>query len=169
MLIISFSIASFKTVCAAFLLNRQQCVRVDCELLDMATLSGDAPQGTLLGPLAFILHLCDFDTPGPGVDYIYVNGTSCCLASSDPLDTHIQNAADYSEDWASSNDIRINAVKIKEMVFFFCRSLDLAPITIGNNVIEMVAQSKLLGVTLCSDLFWNVRIDSVLSKCNQRL
>ena len=155
--------------CAAFLLSSRQCVRVGCDLSDMATLSGGAPQGTLLGPLAFILHLGDFDTPGPVEDYIYVDDTSCCLASSDPLDPHIQNAADYSEVWASSNDMRINSVKTKEMVFSFCRSLDLAPITIGNKVIERVARSRLLGVTLCSDLSWNGHIDSVLSKCNQRL
>ena len=53
--------------------------------------------------------------------------TSCCLGSSDPLSTHVQNVADYSEDWASSNDMRINAVKTKEMVFSFCISLHLAP------------------------------------------
>ena len=47
--------------CAAFLLNRQQCVWVGCDLSDVVTLSGSAPQGTLLGPLAFILHLGDFD------------------------------------------------------------------------------------------------------------
>ena len=155
--------------CAAFLLNHQQCVRVGCDLSDMVTLSGGVPQGTLLGPLAFILHLGDFDTPGLVEDCIHVDDTSCCLASSDPLDPHIQNAADYSEVWASLNDMRINAVKTKEMVFSFCRSLDLAPITIDNKVIERVAQSRLLGVTLCSNLSWKGHIDSVLSKCNQRL
>ena len=60
-------------------------------------------------------------------------------------------------------------MKTKEMVFSFCRSLDLAPITIGNKVIERVARSRLLGVTLCSDRSWNGHIDSVWSKCNQRL
>ena len=127
------------------------------------------PQGTLLGPLAFILHLGDFNTPGPVEDYIYVDDTSCCHASSDPLDTHIQRAADYSKDWADSNDMRMNAVKTKEMVFSFSKSLELPPITIGNTGIERVAQSKLLGVTLCSDLSWNAHIDSALAKCHQRL
>ena len=90
------------------------------------------------------LEVYHIDTPGPVEDYIYVDDTSCCLASSDPLDPHIQNAADYSEVWASSSDMRINAVKTKEMVFSFCRSLNLAPITIGNNVIEWVARFRLL-------------------------
>ncbi len=155
--------------CAAFLLDRQQCVRVGCVLSDMVTMHGGTPQGSLLGPLAFILHLGDFNTPAPVEDYIYVDDTSCCHASSDTLDKHIQRAADYSEDWANSNDMRINTVKTKEMVFSFSKSLELAPVTIGNADIERVAQSKLLGVTLCFDLSWNVHIDSAVSKCNQRL
>ena len=86
--------------CAAFLHGRQQCVRVGGELSDMVTMRGGTPPRalTLLGPLAFILHLGDFNIPGPVEDYIYVDDTSCCHASSDPLDTHIQRAADYSED-----------------------------------------------------------------------
>jgi len=51
--------------CAAFLRGRQQCVRVGGELSDMVTMRDGTPQGTLLGPLAFILHLGDFSTPGP--------------------------------------------------------------------------------------------------------
>ena len=89
----------------------------------------------------------------------YVGDTSCCHAS---CSTHMQRAADYFETRASSNDMRINVEKTKEMVFSFSRSLELAPVSIVN-------ASKLLSVTLCSDLSWNAHIDSTLAKCNQRL
>ena len=51
-----------------------------------------------------------------------------------------------------SNDMRINVVKTKEMVFSFSRCLELAPVSIYNEIVERVTQFKLLGVTLCSDL-----------------
>ena len=65
--------------------------------------------------------------------------------------------------------MRINAVKTKEVVFSFSKSLELPPITIGNTRIEKVTQSRLLGVMLCSDLSRNVHIDSVLARFHQRL
>ena len=46
-----------------------------------------------------------------------------------------------------SNDMRINVVKTKEMVFSFSRCLELAPVSIDNEILERVAQFKLLGVT----------------------
>jgi len=99
---------------------------------------GNLLQGTLLGPLAFIIHLGDFNTPDFVEDYMYVDDTSCCHASSDPQDTHIQRVVKYAQNWASSNDMRIHASKTKEMVFSFARSLVLAPLTIGKSVSERV-------------------------------
>ena len=81
--------------CAASLPNSQQCVRVGCELSDTVSMCGGIPQGTLLEPLAFTLCFSDFDSPGPVEVYTYVDYTSCCHASCDPFDTHMQRAADY--------------------------------------------------------------------------
>ena len=155
--------------CAAFLISRHQRVRIGSALSDQVTLRGGTPQGTLLGPLAFIILLGDFDTPGPVEDFMFVDDTSCCHASSNHRDNHLQLAADYSRCWADSNDMKINPLKTKEMVFSFSKSLDLVPLTISGTVIESVKHSKLLGVTLSADLTWNEHIDSTIKKCNQRL
>ena len=155
--------------CAAFLISRHQRVRIGSALSDQVTLCGGTLQGTLLGPLAFIILLGDFDTPGPVEDFMFVDDTSCCHASSNHQDNHLQLGADYSQGWADSNDIKINPLKTKEMVFSFSKSRDLAPLTVSGTIIESVKQSKLLGVTLSADLTWNEHIDSTIKKCNQRL
>ena len=100
---------------------------------------------------------------------MYVDDTSCCHASSDPQDTHIQRVVKYAQNWASSNDMRIHASKTKEMVFSFAQSLVPALLTIGKSIIERVNHTKLLGVTLSWDLTWNGHILSVTANCNQRL
>ena len=72
-------------------------------------------------PLSFTC-MGDFYIPGPVEDFIYVDDTSLCHASKDPRDDHLQRAANCSQYWADSNDMKINATKTKEMVFFFLQS-----------------------------------------------
>ena len=63
--------------------------------------------------------------------------------SSSHQDNHLQLAADYSQGWADSNDMKNNPLKTKEMVFTYSKSLDLVPLTISGTVIERVKHSKL--------------------------
>ena len=119
---------------------------------------------------AFNVHLGDFNTPAPVEDYIYVDDTSSCLASSDPFDSHLQKAADYARVWADTNDMQINAEKTKELLFSFSKKHhEIQPIRIGETVIEQVATSKLLGVTLSANLTWTSHVESLISKCTERL
>ena len=120
----------------SFLISRLQCVRIGSALSDQVTLCGGTLQGTLLGLLAFIILLGDFDTPELVEDFMFVDDTSCYHVSSNHQDNHLQLTADYSQGWADSNDMKINPLKTKEMVFSFSKSLDLVPLTIGRTVIE---------------------------------
>jgi len=62
-------------------------------LSDMVTMCGGTPQGTLLGPLVFIIHLGDFHISCLVEDFIYyVDDTSLCHALKDPRDDHLQRA-----------------------------------------------------------------------------
>jgi len=146
-------------------------VKVGQAVSSLVTVNGGTPQGTLPGPLAFIVYLGDFDSPNPFKDFIYVDDTSCCCCctSRDPSSTMVQAGASYVEQWAASNDMCINPAKTKELVFTVARRLEVPPLTIGGNPIEQVTSSKLLGVILTSTLSWGPHIKSVLKKCNQRL
>ncbi len=105
---------------ASFLLQRKQRVRVGDHYSPLVSLNGGTPQGTLFGPLSFIVHLGDFNTPAP-VDHIYVDDTTISSESDDPADQCMQRSADYSVQWAQDNDMRLNALKTKELVFSFAK------------------------------------------------
>lgn len=155
--------------CAAFLLERQQCVKIGSVHSPTVTLNAGTPQGTLLGPLSFVVHLGDFSPPGPVEMAIFVDDTSLYCASRDPASPHMQEAAGYTEGWAEDNDMRLSAPKTKELAFSFSRQLDIPPISIGDVEIEQVQSAKLLGVTISKDLSWNTHVHNITSKCNQRL
>ena len=44
----------------SFLENRTQCVKLSIDLSDKITINHCVPQGTLLGPLIFLLYVCGF-------------------------------------------------------------------------------------------------------------
>ena len=155
--------------CAAFLLERQQRVKMGQVVSALVTINGGTAQGTLLGPLAFIVYLSDFSSPNPIKDFIYVDDTSSCCSSKDPTSTIMQAGASNAEQWAATNDMCINTSKTKEMVFTLARGLMVPPLTIGGNTIEQVAAFKLLGVTVTSNLSWTPHIKTLLKKVNQRL
>ena len=56
------------------------------------------------------------------------------------------------------------------MIFNPCSSLDFTPeITLGTHQLEVVDQTKLLGVTVTSDLKWSTNTQNLVKKGNKRL
>ena len=49
---------------AAFMLERKQQVKVGNSVSELVTLKGGNPQGTLIGPRTFVVHIGDLQCPG---------------------------------------------------------------------------------------------------------
>ncbi len=66
--------------------------------------------------------------------------------------------------------MRINTMKTKKMIIWFCRDPVFLPyINIDVAAIERVSQVKVIGVTLSSDLSWNSHVDRIVSKVRKRV
>ena len=128
------------------------------------------PQGTPLGPLAFVVHINDLSPPNADLTIKYVDDTSILHASCDGTDNSMQNSAQYLQQWATVNNMVFNVKKTKEIVFHFGEDQNNFPsAAIGDDIIEQVPQAKVLGVTIQSDLKWNSHITNIIKKANKRL
>ena len=96
---------------AAFLVDRQQSVKIGDTVSGIGYPNGGVPQGTLSGPKNLLVQINDLQ------DDITV--FDVCNNSSVPM-LHV--SADIITDWSRNNDMRINATKTKEMVICFCRN-----------------------------------------------
>ena len=66
--------------------------------------------------------------------------------------------------------MRINYKKTKVMVFNPCSSIDFMPeISLNNNELEVVEETRLLGVILRSDMKWISNTENMVNKANKRL
>ena len=98
---------------ASFLTQREQRVKIGENISNSLSPNGGCPQGTLIGPVAFVCHINDLRIPGPALTIKYVDDTTILHSSSDPEDKTLQNAANLLSDWSLDNKMRLNAKKTK--------------------------------------------------------
>jgi hypothetical protein len=153
----------------SFLCNRKQRVKINNTLSEWANIHGGVPQGTILGPLTFLIHINDLNTCCNSIKYVddTTLWESCNLAKGD---SNIQHAANEAMTWCKSNNMKINTDKTKEMVIYFGRSNFSFPlISMNDSELERVSNTKLLGVILNNKLTWGDHIDYICKKASQRL
>ena len=155
---------------AEFLLDRRQRVKIGDAVSKPGYPNGGVPQGTLLVQKNFLVHINDMQTPFP--IYKYVDDNIIFEICNQGMVSIIQDSADLVKQWSCNNDMRINTTKMK-MVICFKRDrtfVDDMPYTYMNgNSIEIVSQTKVLGVTIASDLSWNTHVDELMSKARKRV
>ena len=131
--------------CASFLTQREQRVKIGENLSNSMSPNGGCPQGTLIGPVAFVCHINDLSIPDPTLTIKYVDDTTILYSSRDPEDATLQNAANKLSEWSSDNKMKLNAKKTKELVINFSKKIPPPnSITIDNTIIERVKNAKIL-------------------------
>ena len=152
-----------------FLCSRKQRTKIGDDISDWCSINAGVPQGTLFGPVDFIIHTNDLQTILPLYKYVD-DSTAWEICSPSAADSQIQQAATEAVDWSDDNLLSVNCDKTKELlVFFGCIPLDIPPITIKGRAIERVTSTKLLGVIISSDLGWSPHITMIHGKASQRL
>ncbi len=142
---------------AAFLVNRTQRVKIGDISSQLDSPNGGVPQGTMSEPKD--IQINDLRTPCPMYKYVddYTTFEICTVNSTRSL----QDSANIISDWSTRNDMKINSTKTKEMAICFCKNPDhmnVPKIKINGNEIGRVETTKVIGVTVSSDLTWNVHV-----------
>ena len=158
---------------AAFLLDRQQQVKIGNIYSRTGSPNGGVPQGTLSGPKCFLLYINDLETHVPLFKYVD-DSTLFEICNTNEI-SEIQESIDKAADWISMNCMKINSKKSKEMIISFTQDVNFKKcvpnIIIDGNPVEVVKHAKLLGVILLlsDDLTWNMHVDSIVKKAAKRV
>ena len=151
----------------SYLSGRSQTVQVESKFSASVQI-GDysVPQGSILGPLIFIIFNNDFPHSSiEGESVLYADDDTDVVADSDPeaLEAKLQREAIRSADWVSDNRMVCAGDKTKLLVVGTKKlrnnKLESKNKKISVNVcgtlIEESKSEKLLGVIVSEDLSWN--------------
>ena len=158
---------------SSYLSNRQQCVVLEGHSSSPANISSGVPQGSILGPLLFILYMDSIHDVPLSQDsklLLYANDILLYSPIRHPSDfTSIQSDVDSISQCVCQSGLRLNVAKTRFVLFSRQRHPLSTSLTLDGSPIPQVSSVKYLGVILSKDLTWNDHINSVCLDAKRRV
>lgn len=155
----------------SYLTNRSQSVYCNFTCSHYKYLRKGVPQGSILGPILFIIYINDMPQASPNLNFvIYADDTSVLLSDKNinVLHTNLNTELDLLNKWIKANKLIINVTKTT-YILFQNRSLkyDMPPLTMDNKFMQRVSHTKFLGLHIDEHLNWGQHINSIYLKISK--
>ena len=161
--------------CASYLTDRRQRTVVNGSSSGYLPVRCGVPQGSVLGPLFFLIYVNDLDfvlTDCKVKLYaddtvLYQSGENCSIAEH-----KLQNSMNTFVKWCSSNALTINTKKTKLMSFGSrsrVKKCSKAKIMLKGERLKLVPSYKYLGVTLDPTLSYSQHISGVIRTVHHKM
>lgn len=161
----------------SYLKNRKQFVSADnCESSLLSVLCG-VPQGSILGPLLFLIYINDFPNVCQALTAIIFADDSNFFYSHhciEDLFAQVNSALRRISDWVLANKLSLNISKTKYCLFLNRHQKhklprDLPLLKIDNYQIERCKNLNFLGVVYDEMLTWKPHIDCIKNKISKNI
>lgn len=145
-----------------FLTNREQFVFYNNELSSVKSVNIGVGQGTILGPLIFLLYINDLPDNMSAMTMLYADDSSFINdgVHCEEVFVSANETQEHALNWFTSNKLSLNTEKTKTVVFSLNRQL-------CNNLLYNNNTVKFLGFHLDSRLSWKEHIHSLATKLNK--
>ena len=161
----------------SYLSDRSQQTQYLGQLSDPAQMSVGVPQGSILGPLLFLLYVNDLHLISSSSScHMFADDSTFCTSAPDltTIENNLDSDLSNISQWCSNNLMSLHLGKTKSMLItnrqkrshLNNRSLNVN--FLGTDI-ECVSSHKLLGVTLDHDLTWKNHCDEICMKVRKKL
>ena len=150
----------------SYLYNRSQYVSLNGVTSSIQLTNISVPQGSVLGPLLFILYINDMHSSRNHVTLTHYADDTTALLSNRDVSILVQdlNADLYCiNQWLEANRLTLNTSKSAFMLFGRGFPADIS-VNINGEPLQKVSQTKFLGVTIDEKLNFKPHVEDVLKK-----
>jgi hypothetical protein len=159
----------------SYLSSRYQYVSIEDADSEKALINCGVPQGSILGPLLFLIYINDITNCAKFLKFIlFADDTNLFYSAKNliELESTINSELASLADWFGANKLSLNIDKTSYMLFgskkseTACMSVSLS---INEISIKQVENCKFLGVYLDNNLTWDKHIQEISSKISRSI
>ena len=152
----------------SFLTNRIQKVVVNGEELDWKSVTSGIPQGSVLGPLMFVIFINDLPDIVNSDIYLFADDTKVFKNIQNMMDSNIlQNDLNIMSLWSDTWLLKFHPDKCKHMNISSNKNININNYDLGNTNLEHINSEKDIGVIIDSQLKFEEHIGVKVKKANQ--
>ena len=161
----------------SYLSNRKQYTEIEDTTSTILPIQVGVPQGSILGPILFIIYVNDLPQCSNKFDFImYADDTTlsstidsfCDINSNASADSLINAEIDKVIEWLKINKVSLNKNKSKYMTFHMPKKqIQHLTLKIDGINIEKVEEFNFLGLTMDTNLKWKKHTDKISNKCSK--
>ena len=154
----------------SYLCNREQYVTINGTNSTYKAIEFGVPQGSILGPLLFIIYINDL----PGITQfakfiLYADDANVLISGKNLVEvlSKFESISSTLVKWVGTNGLSLNLKKTKYMLFSNTNEKITNGLNIGGTLIEQTTEARFLGVIVDEKLNWSKHIATVKAKMSR--
>ena len=159
----------------SYLTGRQQCTAIKGKLSNLLELTCGVPQGSILGPILFLILINDLPNASDFFTILFADDTTLQMSGSDPQSLFNEANVELCKlaDWFKGNKLTLNVSKTKYIIFRDkSNTIDFSDLNlfIDKENIDRIGMDcnensfKFVGLNLDEFLSWNMHAEAVRKK-----
>lgn len=154
----------------SYILDRHFRVKYDNEYSNIKAIKAGVPQGSVLGPILYLIYTCDLPQPKQATVATFADDTAILVVDDDAeiANKKLQKVVNQINSWTKKWRIKLNESK-STYINFTNKKVNPLTLTLNNSNIPYANTAKYLGMNLDAKLRWKEHIKKKLEEIKLKL